>query len=234
MVLCPDGHDSAGDDFCDVCGRQIGGRPASGPVRPVGKHHLVRPGAAQERPSGPPGQLDQCHVADLLASLFSPEPADLPEPPAPSPDLREPPALFPDLPEPVPVAWTISVAPDRAYYDKMKAIRGPRGLSIAFPAHLTERRLLLTGNQLRIGRRSAARDLEPEIDLAGPPADPGISRLHAVLIAGPDGGWAVLDQGSANGTLLNGREIAEGDLVPLRDGDRINLGAWTMITVHRD
>src|SRR5207253_10009824 len=208
MALCPDGHDSAGDDFCDVCGRQISGGLASGPVRPVGKHHLTRPGAARERPSGPPEQLDESDVADLLASLFSPEPADLPEPPAPSPDLREPPALSPDLPEPVPVTWTIRVAPDRAYYNQMKAIRGPRGLSIAFPAHLTERRLPLTGNQMRIGRRSAARDLEPEIDLAGPPPDPGISRLHAVLIAGSDGGWAVLDQGSANGTLLNGREIA--------------------------
>jgi pSer/pThr/pTyr-binding forkhead associated (FHA) protein len=41
----------------------------------------------------------------------------------------------------------------------------------------------------------------------------------------------VLDPGSANGTLLNGREIAVGDLIPLRDGDRINLGAWTAITV---
>src|SRR6266851_278304 len=87
---------------------------------------------------------------------------------------------------------------------------------------------------MSIGRRTAAGDLEPEIDLAGPPADPGISRLHAVLIAGPDDSWAVLDPGSANGTLLNGRKIAMGDLVPLREGDRINLGAWTVITVHRD
>ena len=77
------------------------------------------------------------------------------------------------------------------------------------------------------------RDLEPEIDLAEPPTDPGISRLHAVLIAAPDGTWAVLDPGSANGTLLNGCEIATGDLVTLHDGDRINLGAWTVITVHR-
>jgi len=85
---------------------------------------------------------------------------------------------------------------------------------------------------MRIGRRSAARRLEPEIDLADPPADPGISRLHAVLIAGLDGTWSVLDPGSANGTLLNGREIPVGDLIRLRDGDRINLGLWTVITVH--
>ncbi len=85
---------------------------------------------------------------------------------------------------------------------------------------------------MRIGRRSAARGLEPEIDLADPPADPGISRLHAVLIQDRDGSWSVLDPGSANGTLLNGREIAVGELIPLHDGDRINLGVWTVIRVH--
>ena len=67
-----------------------------------------------------------------------------------------------------------------------------------------------------------------------PLADPGISRLHAVLIAVPAGHWAVLDPGSANGTLVNGAEIAIGEQVRLQDGDRINLGAWTAITVHRD
>jgi pSer/pThr/pTyr-binding forkhead associated (FHA) protein len=43
----------------------------------------------------------------------------------------------------------------------------------------------------------------------------------------------VLDPGSANGTLVNGSEIGVGDQVALHDGDRINLGAWTAITVHR-
>jgi pSer/pThr/pTyr-binding forkhead associated (FHA) protein len=57
--------------------------------------------------------------------------------------------------------------------------------------------------------------------------------LHAMLIAAQDGSWSVLDPGSANGTQLNGRKIAAGDLVPLREGDRINLGAWTVISVHR-
>ena len=85
---------------------------------------------------------------------------------------------------------------------------------------------------MRIGRHSAARGLKPEIDLAGPAADPGVSRLHAVLLANPDGSWSLLDTGSANGTLLNGSEITVGDAIPLRDGDRINLGAWTVITVH--
>jgi pSer/pThr/pTyr-binding forkhead associated (FHA) protein len=126
------------------------------------------------------------------------------------------------------------VTADRGYYDQMQISRALAGPSVPFPSYSNERRFPLAGNQMRIGRRSAARGVEPEIDLAGPPADPGVSRLHAVLIAGPDGTWGVLDPGSANGTLLNGREIAVGNLIPLHDGDRINLGAWTAITVLRD
>ena len=130
------------------------------------------------------------------------------------------------------VTWTALVGSDRDYYDK-RMIKGLDWSSVEFPAYATEQRIPLAGTQMRIGRRSAARDLEPEIDLAGPSPDRGISRLHALLLARPDGSWAVLDLGSANGTLLNGRRIAAGDVIPLREGDRINLGVWTAITIHR-
>ncbi|MGH3286868.1 MAG: FHA domain-containing protein [Streptosporangiaceae bacterium] len=123
---------------------------------------------------------------------------------------------------------------DRTYHQSVQAASGPDAASVPFPGYYAERRFRLTGSQMRIGRRSVSRGIDPEIDLTGPPADPGISRLHAVLIAVPDGSWAVLDPGSANGTLVNGAEIAIGDQILLHDGDRINLGAWTAITVHRD
>jgi pSer/pThr/pTyr-binding forkhead associated (FHA) protein len=104
---------------------------------------------------------------------------------------------------------------------------------VEFPAHTSERHIRLAGKQMRIGRRSAGRDLVPEIDLADRPVDPGISRLHAVLSLAPEGTWSILDPGSANGTFVNGRELATGEMVTLHEGDRINLGAWTVITVHR-
>ena len=132
-----------------------------------------------------------------------------------------------------PVTWTAVVSADRAYHEGVQAASGPDAASVPFPGYYAERRFRLTGGQMRIGRRSVSRGIDPEIDLTGPPADPGISRLHAVLIAVPDGTWVVLDPGSANGTLVNGTEIPTGVQVPLRDGDRINLGGWTAITVHR-
>ena len=79
------------------------------------------------------------------------------------------------------------VGADHAYYERVQEVTGPEGAAVAFPAHCTERRFQMLGNQMRIGRRSVSRGLAPEIDLSGPPADPGISRLHAVLIAAPDG-----------------------------------------------
>jgi hypothetical protein len=125
--------------------------------------------------------------------------------------------------------WTAQLGSDRAYYDRMRTVRGLYGADIAFPDRTVERQIVLTGKQMRIGRRSAAVDLNPEIDTA----DPGVSRLHAVLIAVQDGSWAVLDSGSANGTYLNDRRIAKGDVITLREGDLITLGAWTAITIRR-
>ena len=71
-----------------------------------------------------------------------------------------------------------------------------------FPAYCPDRQFTLTGEQIRIGRLSRSRGLVPEIDLTGPPQDPGVSHLHAVLLAQDGGGWVVVDPGSTNGTTL--------------------------------
>jgi hypothetical protein len=128
--------------------------------------------------------------------------------------------------------WTAVVTADRGYYDTVMAEGGPDSAAIEFPGYCPERRFRLAGAEMRIGRRSVSRGLEPEIDLTGPPADPGVSHMHAVLVSQPDGGWAVLDPGSANGTVVNGHEVAPGVRVPLHDGDRVCVGAWTMLTIR--
>jgi len=129
--------------------------------------------------------------------------------------------------------WTAVVAADRVYYDSVRAVSDQDAASISFPDHVPERRFRLSGAEVRIGRRSVSRRIEPEIDLTGPPADPGVSRLHAVLVAEPDRSWSVVDAGSPNGILVNGKDVAPGQAVPLRNGDRIHLGAWTVITIIR-
>jgi len=68
---------------------------------------------------------------------------------------------------------------------------------------------------------------------SGPPVDPGVSALHALLVARPDGGWELVDLDSTNGTTLgDGTDLlAPNTAVALAHGDRIKLGAWTTITV---
>ena len=124
------------------------------------------------------------------------------------------------------------VRSDRAYYESVVAAGGADAATIKFPEYCPERRFQLTGPQMRIGRISPSRGFEPEIDLTGPPTDPGVSRLHAVLIPEPDGTWAILDPGSENGTHVNDVEIPTDQRVRLRDGDRIHLGAWTVLTIR--
>jgi hypothetical protein len=129
--------------------------------------------------------------------------------------------------------WTAVITADRDYFDSVVAAGGPDAASIEFPSYCPERRFTLGGQEMRIGRRSASRGLEPEIDLTGPPTDPGVSHLHAVLIAQPDGTWSVLDPGSSNGTQVNGTEVATGVPVPLHPGDRVCLGAWTVLLIQQ-
>jgi len=136
-------------------------------------------------------------------------------------------------PAPSRTAWVAVVTADRAYYDSILAAGGPDADAIGFPAYCPERRFPLSGAEVRVGRRSVSRGIDPEIDLTGPPADPGVSRLHMVLVGSPDGTWSVVDPGSENGTLVNGSEIRHGEAVPLHDGDRIHLGAWTALTITR-
>ncbi|MFJ3700647.1 MULTISPECIES: FHA domain-containing protein [Streptomyces] len=135
-----------------------------------------------------------------------------------------------------PGSWTAVIAPDRDYFLAMMQRSGPEATGLNLPAYSPEQRLALTGNQITVGRRRHSTGESPDIDLAVPPEDPGVSHQHAVLVQQPDGGWAVVDQNSTNGTTLNGAEdpIQPYVPVPLQDGDQVHVGAWTTITVRRD
>lgn len=61
--------------------------------------------------------------------------------------------------------------------------------------------------------------------------DTRASRAHAVVRRRSKGreGWELEDQGSANGTELNGHRIPDGRVAPLRDGDRIGIGSAVIV-----
>ncbi|MFD3548464.1 FHA domain-containing protein [Streptomyces sp. NPDC058655] len=131
--------------------------------------------------------------------------------------------------------WTATVGPDRSYFLAMMQRSGPEAAGLNMPAYSPEQHIPLSGGQITIGRRRASTGESPDIDLSVPPEDPGVSHQHAVLVQQPDLSWAVVDQNSTNGTTINGGEepIQPYVPIPLADGDRVHVGAWTTITVRR-
>ena len=105
--------------------------------------------------------------------------------------------------------WEAVIAADREQFDRF-AVAG-----LTFPDGHPERQIVLTGAEVRIG-------------------DPAVSRRHAVLERGVDGGWTVRDLGSTNGTTINDAPSPVGtdNAVPLADGDTIRVGVWTRITLR--
>ncbi|MEV7446545.1 FHA domain-containing protein [Streptomyces sp. NPDC091204] len=132
-------------------------------------------------------------------------------------------------------AWSATIGPDRSYFMAMMQRSGPEAAGLNLPAYSPEQHLPLSGGQITIGRRRASTGESPDIDLSVPPEDPGVSHQHAVLVQQPDLSWAVVDQNSTNGTTINGGEepIQPYVPVPLTDGDRVHVGAWTTITIRR-
>lgn len=148
---------------------------------------------------------------------------------------QAPPGLgYPQAPQ-RPTTWVATIGPDRDYFMAMMQRSGPEATGLNLPAYSPEQQRTLSGNQVTIGRRRHSTGDTPDIDLSVPPEDPGVSHQHAVLVQQPDGTWAVVDQNSTNGTTVNGSEepIQPFVPVPLQDGDRVHVGAWTTITIRR-
>ncbi|WP_219518304.1 FHA domain-containing protein [Nonomuraea ceibae] len=230
MVTCPQGHQSDSDDYCDTCGLQIqaaGTTPAAGrrpsepasPSAPPSASPAASSGAAGGAVPAEPCPVCQTPRAGQFCELCGHSFAGGAAPargPVTGGGTR----------------WEAVTAADRAYYEQVIAQGGPDAGSIAFPPYCPERSFRMAGEQVRIGRESKARGIRPEIDLTGPPSDPGVSHLHAVLLAQPDGSWTLVDPGSANGTYVNGKPVTVNVPVPVGLGDRIHLGAWTVITIR--
>lgn len=223
-VVCPHGHSSETSDYCDQCGARIGAPvappPASMPVADPSIHDEIDTSPAARRRPCP-----DCRALrsgdDRFCEGCGYDFAD------PDPDADP---VAADSERSSVAVWEAVASVDRRQFERHTAA------GIVFPDDQQERSFRLEQAQVRIGRsRARAGEAAPEIDLAGPSQDPGISHMHALLERRPDGSYALRDLGSTNGTSVNddpapiGRETG----VPLDDGDRIRLGAWTTITLRR-
>ena len=96
------------------------------------------------------------------------------------------------------------------------------------PVGVAPRVLAIDRAEMLVGRDDEPRDIHPEIPLD----DPGASRRHAKLVREPDGGVALQDLASTNGSQINGRDVPAGTRRRLAEGDAVTLGRWTRLTVR--
>jgi len=215
-TLCPAcGANSTTSDYCDTCGAALSAPAATAmPPAPAAAPPAVCPNCGAAR--SPDDTFCEGCGLDFATGQMPAAPA------APAPADAG-----------APSGWTAVVEADRAFYDSNEA---EGSTSITFPTAAGAREIPLTGDEVWIGRRSEAKGFFPAIDLSTPVTDPGVSHRHAVLRRQPDGSWALLDEMSTNGTWLNGGEapLPHGSLTALHDGDRINVGSFTSITIVQD
>lgn len=217
-ATCPAGHRSATADYCDQCGARIDAPPAIAPNEGAAPADTSATPVTSASPASPP--CPQCGTPRTGHDRFC-ETCGF--------DLAQPAALAPADASPSGSTdaslsvWAAEVAPDLAYFERV----APEGLT--FPHAEAARTIALDTIRVRIGRQSRPGEDAPEIEVG----DPAVSRLHATLVHAPDGAWTIVDERSSNGTTLNedNDPIPPHLEVPLREGDRVHVGAWTTITL---
>ena len=133
-----------------------------------------------------------------------------------------PPPAAPAAPAPAPPrGWELVIVVDAALdTDPDPAHPCPIGAA--------ERVLAIDRQEMLVGRDDEQRDIHPEIPLS----DPGASRRHAKIVREADGGVALQDLASTNGSQINGRDVPAGTRRRLAAGDAVTLGRWTRITLR--
>lgn len=250
-AVCPAGHTSTSEDYCDVCGIPIEAAPSPAPAA-----------AASPTPGGGGGRTcPNCATPNLADALFCeacgydfttdtmPRPLDPPTPAPPSPVSEAPeaatpltapaqdgaeattaaPSAPPSISPTVDFDWVAEVWIDPAWYEAQESpdsLPSP-GLPEVVPLRATSS---------LIGRVSRSRNIHPEIDCGG---DSGVSRRQTQLTT--DGSrWWVEDLESANGTFVGPASgalptdpIPVGGKHELASDDRVYVGAWTRIVIRQ-
>ncbi|KRC54899.1 MULTISPECIES: FHA domain-containing protein [unclassified Nocardioides] len=252
--VCPSGHDSASDDYCDVCGLPI---PAgsSTPAPAADAPAPADPPAAEPAPattacpncqaSNPPNALfcEACGYDFTTGSMPRPvtpptieSVLDLGAPSSgaaadagASPAATGPVAPATPVAPPLTDGWVAEVWIDPDWYADQESIDPlpSAGVPVVVPLRTTS---------ILVGRTSRSRGIHPDIDLG---ADNGISRRHCQLTT--DGTrWWVEDLGSSNGSYLGSAlgplpktPVPPGEKREIGPDDRVYLGAWTRIVIRK-
>ena len=206
MSNCPNGHRSETDDWCEVCGHRMSTSPT-----PLA---APAPSAAELCPDCGSPRADLSRFCEECRYDFVTRAGR---------GATE-------------ATWTAIVRVDHDYFARVMARSEPEDQGLYVPTHSPDLHVPLTRGVITIGRRHRSTGEIPSIDLESGPGDPGVSHEHALLVRQPDFTWSLVDKGSTNGTTVNDADDSVPPYVPvpLKNGDRVHVGLWTTITVHRD
>ena len=233
-VACPNGHQSADQEWCDTCGAKIAGSPSPSPSPSPSTS-----AAAPAEPSAPtvpaptaaPGNCPHCNELNPADALFCEVCGyDFTTGQAPPSSGHTPPVSSPPPVESA-VSWIAVVEVDPQWFALKGALAdqacpGPSSSTVPLSNHTA-----------LVGRSSASRGLRPEVALD---ADTGVSRRHAQFVRDGDA-LTVVDLSSTNGTYVvaaaeepdeHSVALVPGVPTELHDGDRVYVGAWSRLTVR--
>jgi hypothetical protein len=243
IAVCPAGHSSLAQDYCDVCGRPIDSAAAA--PAPISASTASPASTATSQPGRQP--CPNCGMDNSVDALFCENcgydftTGTPPRPPIASAPMNGPSADQSLASQPVAPTfgngsqapetfdWVAEVWIDPAWYEAQQSpdpMPSP-GLPVVIP---------LRSKSILVGRISRSRNINPQIDCE---PDSGVSRRQSQLTT--DGSrWWVEDLDSANGTFV----AAATDPIPsnpipigvkheLAADDRIYVGAWTRIVIRR-
>jgi hypothetical protein len=227
LSVCPNGHQSKTDDFCDTCGAPIAAAAASAPP----------PSAAPAAPAAVVHKAcPNCQVENVADALFCEAcgydftTGQLP--PAAPGDIT---TLIPSVPAPTEAPaslahadWVAEIWIDPDFFAAQQAagVCPTGGAPTVVPLH---------GTEAVIGRRSKSAGTAIDIDCSG---DTATSHRHAKLTLDHDR-WYLEDLGSTNGTFVGTptsmppAALTAGERHELTDSERIYIGAWTRIVIRR-
>jgi hypothetical protein len=212
--LCPNGHPSEESDYCSVCGAPMPGAAAQPSATQPAQ---TCPSCGTPRADASARYCEVCRY-DYLAQTQGPPPV-VAETAAPAPEPARP---VSSAAADSRAEWEVTIAVDPSLDTEPDADAPP-------PVDVGDRIFPIDLPEMLVGRRDDAHHIRPEI----PVIDPGVSRRHAHLLRLPEGGVAIVDLASANGTAVNGVGLVAGQRHELADGDVATVGRWTRITVRR-
>jgi hypothetical protein len=225
-AVCPQGHQSATDDFCDVCGAPIAPTAATAAPPTADPGAPGAPAASGSSldlaPSPAPAGRDcpNCGGANPADAAFCEEcgydfaAGAMPATPTPAPDPG--------------ATWVAEVWVDPDWFAFQDS---PGGCATSGAPTV----VALRGTSAVVGRPSKSRGFVPDIDCT---SDGAVSHRHAQLTL-DHGRWYVEDLGSTNGTFVGAPDepLPTVPLEPqhrheLADDERVYLGAWTRVVVR--